>query len=414
MKLVRLLESLDAFIISLDMEKETLENAECATWDDFFLGQHDILQKNGVVNLPRTRVVILSGTNIYLNIDCTIETVYSNKALRNKGCWEQDVDRVNCLQSSPETNNIKFTVLDLGEYFHSLRKLTRNEHRNRKIRLLQDIRNLYPTVIVLSFCAAKFLSIDNALNIVDHMNKLDKNRPNGAKFDGRDGIAAADVLKELRKNPSLWQEPLLVTAKGLLFKTKNIIQFNYTFLSSVTRLNACGIEDSLPRMLDGIKYLGNLEYISILFISGTHGNRKGVSGFSNLALLEPIFYEESCKLLGIDPQYSIPTPEAQPLDENAEDDAILRDPLYRMMRFNVLDIRYFHKDETGLIKYIRAFNPNAIVLDWCYTKGGDVANVLCRSGILTELWLKHERTSMGGLNMLTSMLSQRPKRWLEK
>ena len=133
------------------MEKETLENAESATWDDFFLGQHDILQKNGVVNLPRTRVVILSGTNIYLNIDCTIETVYSNTALRNKECWEKDVDRVNCLKSSPETNNIKFTVLDLGEYFHSLRKLTRNEHRNRKIRLLQDIRNLYPTVIVIEF-----------------------------------------------------------------------------------------------------------------------------------------------------------------------------------------------------------------------------------------------------------------------
>merc|ERR1712016_351598 len=99
--------------------------------------------------------------------------------------------------------------------------------------------------------------VENELDIVDQMNKLDRNSPKGAKFDGRDGIASADVLKELRKNPSLWQEPLLVNERGLLFKTKNIIQFNYTFLSSVTRTNASGIEDSLPRMLDGIKYLGN-------------------------------------------------------------------------------------------------------------------------------------------------------------
>ena len=68
-----------------------------------------------------------------------------------------------------------------------------------------------------------------------------------------------------------------------------------------------------------------------------------------------------------------------------------------MMKYNVLDIKHFHRDEEGLIKYVRAFGPNAIVLDWCFAKDGDVAKILCKSGILSELWLKHERTSMVGI-----------------
>ena len=212
----------------------------------------------------------------------------------------------------------------------------------------------------------------------------------------RIGMLGADVLKLLRKKPSLWQEPLLVTENCLIFKTKNIIQSNYTFLSSATMTTASGIEDSLPNLLDGIKRLGSPEYISILCISGTHGNLEGLSGFSDLSLLERKFYEETCKLLGIK-EVTKPDPKAQPLDENAEDDAILRDPLYRMMKYNALDIKHFHKNEEGLIEYVRAFDPNAIVLDWCFTKDGDVAKILCKSGILSELWLKHERTSMVGI-----------------
>ena len=242
------------------------------------------------------------------------------------------------------------------------------------------------------------------------MISLPRNRP----LDGSNGVIGADIVKLLRKKPSLWSMPIVVTEGCLILKSSNMFGSNYTFLSSATTVCASGIEDSLPRLLYGIKFLGDPKYIRVLCISGTHGNLEGVSGFSDLSLLEPRFYEETCKLLGISPQVSKPSPKPQPLDENAEDDAILRHPLYRMMKFNALDIKHFHRDEEGLIEYVRAFGPNAIVLDWCYTKGGDVANVLCRSGILTELLLKHERTSMGGLNMLTSMLSQRPKRWLEK
>merc|ERR1712072_502181 len=99
------------------------------------------------------------------------------------------------------------------------------------------------------------------------MNILDRNSREGAKFDGMDGIVAADIVKELRKHPSLWQQPLIVTETCLLFKTKNIIQSSYAMLSSATTMTASGIEDSVPMLLDGIKVFGSPEYISILFIS---------------------------------------------------------------------------------------------------------------------------------------------------
>ena len=284
-----------------------------------------------------------------------------------------------CLESSPETNHMTFTVFDLGHYFHDFKKMTRDDHRNSERRLLYDIRKSYPTLIVFPFCAAKFLYRNDAF--VNEMIIQDKNCREGAKFDGMDGIVGSDILKLLRKKPSVWQEPLVENDNCLIFKTKNIIQSNYTFVSSATMTTASGIEDSLPLLLDGIKRLGSPEYISILFISGTHGNLEGLSGFSGISLLDRKFYEKTCELLGIKPQVSKPDPKPQPLDENADDDSILRHPLCRKMNINALDIKHFHKNEKGLVEYVRAFAPNAIVLDWCFTKDGDVAKILCKSRI---------------------------------
>ena len=115
-------------------------------------------------------------------------------------------------------------------------------------------------------------------------------------------------------------------------------------------------------------------------------------------MLERRFYEETCKLLGIRPESSKPLPIAQLLDIDADDDAILRNPLYRKMKFNAIDIKYFHDDEKGLIEYVRMLRPNAIVLDWSYSKDGDVARVLSKSGILAELVLRGDLISYPGIN----------------
>ena len=48
-------------------------------WDNDFLRHHDILEKNGVINTPRTRIAILSGTDSDVNDNCSINTVFNGK-----------------------------------------------------------------------------------------------------------------------------------------------------------------------------------------------------------------------------------------------------------------------------------------------------------------------------------------------
>ena len=91
------------------------------------------------------------------------------------------------------------------------------------------------------------------------MNILDKDF-SADTCNGRHDIIVADVLKVLREKPSMWQEPLLVTARNLLFLTKNMFQSKYIFLSSATTTTHIGIEDSLPRLLDGIKHIYHIIY----------------------------------------------------------------------------------------------------------------------------------------------------------
>ena len=66
------------------MGLETYGNVQAATWDNYFLSHREVLKRNGVVNAPRTSVVILSGTDVKVDVDCTIETVLSNEELSNK------------------------------------------------------------------------------------------------------------------------------------------------------------------------------------------------------------------------------------------------------------------------------------------------------------------------------------------
>ena len=383
-------------LLGHQVSTSNLGNVQPVSWENYFLDRHTILEQNGVINKPCTRVLILSGTDIDANDNSTIRTVLSDVTLKNKERWKEESRKIERLKSSSEANQITFTVLDMGEYFSDFKQVTPDNLRNHNKQILQDIQKFHPTVIVLAFCGAKFLSPINMLDTVTELIRLDKNTPEGAKFDGTDGIVAADIVKVLRKKPSLWEVPLFNNKKCLLFKTKNIFQSNHTLLTSTTPTDYLGIEDFVPRLLDRIKLLGSPECIRILFVSGTHGSSNGSSGFNELSFLETGFYVQDCKMLGIKSHGSKPYPIAQTLEGNAEKDAILRNPLYRMMKFNVLDIQHYHKDEKGLITYVRTFAPTAIVLGWCYTKYGDVANILCKSGILAELWLKHERTSMVG------------------
>ena len=177
-----------------------------------------------------------------------------------------------------------------------------------------------------------------------------------------------------------------------------MLQTMKTLMTSNTTTTESGIRDSLPRILNRLKRLYGQEFLTILIVSGGHG-KDGESGFTRKHLLYHKFYEETCKLVGILP-LSEPSTNIQTLHIDAEKKALLRNRLYKKIRFNVLNIKYFHEegegDKEGLIKYVRALNPSAIIIDWCYSRHADVANVLTKSGIVSEMWLKYERTCIVG------------------
>ncbi len=45
------------------------------------------------------------------------------------------------------------------------------------------------------------------------------------------------------------------------------------------------------------------------------------------------------------------------------------------MKFNVVNIKHFFNNKVGFLNHVKAFNPTAIVIERCYSKDGDVANL---------------------------------------
>ena len=64
----------------------------------------------------------------------------------------------------------------------------------------------------------------------------------------------------------------------------------------------------------------------------------------------------------------------------------------------IINIKHFQKNQQGFLNHVKAFNPTAIVIDLCYSKDGDVANLLQSSGILSDMWLSAERNLILGVN----------------
>ena len=97
-----------------------------------------------------------------------------------------------------------------------------------------------------------------------------------------------------------------------------------------------------------------------------------------------------CEVVGVKPQNenhnSIPPPESQDKDPDANEYAMLNVTAFEDMKFHVLNLKHFHDNTEGLLSHVNSYKPNGIVLDWCYSQDGDVANLLLTSGILLRLF----------------------------
>ena len=118
-------------------------------------------------------------------------------------------------------------------------------------------------------------------------------------------------------------------------------------------------------------------------------------------LLDYKLYEATCNVVGLKAEdrncSSTPIPKAQRMYIDAIDDALLRQPPYRNIKFNVLYIKHFHQKSQALLDFVEELDPSAIILDWCFTKNGDVANLLTKAGVVSRMWMSFERTSIVGM-----------------
>ena len=152
--------------INLESAKRKCDVSESCEWEGYFLNRPNCLVANGVVNLHRTKVAVLSGTDIKHG-DTEILTILSGEEqLRNTARFEKDRAKVRQLDASSETNKMTFTVFDLGEYFRDFRQMRGKDLQNCQEKMIQDIRDCHPTIIVLPFCGAKPHSSCSNLDII--------------------------------------------------------------------------------------------------------------------------------------------------------------------------------------------------------------------------------------------------------
>ena len=311
------------------------DEVESMDWYEYFLKKYEALLTNHITDTwQRCRVLVLSGTDLcdtYEN-DGEMNTVISDEELRNEFAYKIDKNKAYMLQNQ---FYVSFKVLDIGKYFQDFGSMDQHDIAKCKNRMFEDIQNLMPTLIVLPFQAIRFSVREQKGDIIETMMKSDNDDilfNKETEWDGMNGLVACDIVKELRNN-KLWKEPIVAHSKYLILKTLNMLETEKTLVTSNTTTNISGIRDSLPRLINRLKRLVGPEVLTILVVSGEHGS-DGASGFTRKKLLDHKLYEDTCKAIGVLTQ-SEPSAAIQSVHIDAHKDALLKNPLYKKIRFNV-------------------------------------------------------------------------------
>ena len=69
------------------------------------------------------------------------------------------------------------------------------------------------------------------------------------------------------------------------------------------------------------------------------------------------------------------------------------DPDVNQMIFQVTDAALYYKNMGKLVEDISAFNPDVIMIGWCYSQFGDVSLALRRSSQFSKMTTTHELMS---------------------
>ena len=64
---------------------------------------------------------------------------------------------------------------------------------------------------------------------------------------------------------------------------------------------------------------------------------------------------------------------------------------------NVLDVAFFHKRDKHLVAFIRDYAPTTLIISWCFTSTSYTANLLARSGIISQIIAENDKYLVTGL-----------------
>ena len=146
---------------SIEMNEEQTIPLSHATgsWDrdKCFFRRHDALKPNADIT-PGCRVLVLSGTDVCDTYEQNGEmiTAMSDDELRQEDAYKKDKNKADLLQTCFIESDMKFEVVDIGQYFRDFRSMDQEDLARSKNNMIGDIRNFMPTYIVLPFQAVRF------------------------------------------------------------------------------------------------------------------------------------------------------------------------------------------------------------------------------------------------------------------
>ena len=163
-------------------------------------------------------------------------------------------------------------------------------------------------------------------------------------------------------------------------------------------------------------HLVNEENTRVLILSGSHGDgESGDSGLNNIEKLKDVddknagditskFYEGDCRRAGLRPLkpkldiQKLPLPEEnipditekKKLNPTFFKNSYLSDNDICNITFQVVNIAYYHKNESRLVQDIKRFDPKVLALAWCFSINGDVSMALRHEGIFAKMVMEHD------------------------
>ena len=164
-----------------------------------------------------------------------------------------------------------------------------------------------------------------------------------------------------------------------------------TFLKQIKRLKSLGL-------------ISNSPLTRCLMISGSHQDEQGASVLSYLDYQEEKFFRKDCNEIGIEIETTntvgkenLPLAAADIPDichvrklGNPQPGSFYADPEVNQMTFQVLNAALYHKNIDKMIQDIATFNPDVIMIGWCYSQFGDLSLALRRSAHFSKMIITHD------------------------